>query len=263
MLNCDMKRYLKNKLLIIAGIFIALNSALSSADSLDKIISTGKQTAVSSAKAQKTIDRLAAQTSDMSSEYEATLLTTDQLRDYNKILEDFIVRQEQEMVSIEKQMKGIDATERSVLPLMNEMIASLRQFILLDLPFRQEERLEKVIELEQILNRADVSQAEKYRKILLAYQTELEYGEKFVSYQDTMQLDNIETQVDFLHVGRILLVFLTLDGKHAGYYDPEIGGFQPLGDEYIKSIKAGIRMANGLATRELIKLPVPAAEESR
>jgi len=157
-------------------------------------------------------------------------------------------------------MDTIDTTERGVIPLMNEMIATLDKFVQLDVPFKKDARTKRVNDLKNIMIRADIANSEKYRKILQAYQTELAYGESMDSYQDGVNLDGIETKVDFLRFGRVMLVFLTLDGQKAGFYNAASGNYESLDDEYIRPIELGIKMANNQAAKELIKLPVPAAQ---
>jgi len=231
-----------------------MGSAL--ANTLDQAIAVEKQTTKASVQSQKKIDRFADETVDMAAEYRLTLEVIESMKIYNDSLEKLIKSQEEEMVSIEQQMKTIDATARGVVPLMNEMIVKLENLITVDIPFHKEKRAERVAGLKEMMGRADVSTAEKYRKILEAYQTELAYGESMDSYIGDMG----DRKVEFLRIGRVLLVFLTLDGKQAGYYNPESREFEELDSGYISSIQRGLKIANKQAAPELIKLPVPAAK---
>ncbi|TQV86603.1 DUF3450 domain-containing protein [Aliikangiella coralliicola] len=230
------------------------------ANPVDQSIAIEKQVTAASAKSQQKVDRFAEKTLELSAEYKNTLRIIESLKIYNNSLENIIASQEKEMLSIQNQMDTIDTTERGVIPLMNEMIASLDKFVQLDLPFKAEERKNRVEALKNNMLRADISNSEKYRKILEAYQTEISYGESIDSYKDKIQTSAGEKQVDFLRFGRVLLVYLTLDGQNAGYYNPDSGQFEALDNEYIRSIEVAIKMANKQAAPELIKLPVPAAK---
>lgn len=257
MLKCYKISVIKAAISGMLALFLA-GSAI--AGPLDESIAIEKQTTVASSKSQKKIDRFAEQTYNMESDYKSTLRIVEQLQIYNNQLDNLIESQEKEMASVEAQMATIDATERGVIPLMNEMIATLDKFIQLDLPFLKEVREERVETLKNTMIRADISNSEKYRLILQAYQIELSYGESFASFQGTIPLNGVETKVDFLRFGRVLLVYMALDGQSVGYYNSATGQYEPLGDEYIRSIELGIKMANKQAAPELIKLPVIAAQ---
>lgn len=242
----------------LAGLlaFFTLGNAF--AGPLDTSIAIEKKITKASVNSQNKVDRFADQTLDLASDYKSTLQIIESLQIYNAQLELLIESQEKEMVSIKNQMDTIDATERGVVPLMNEMIASLERFVQLDLPFHKEKRVARVARLKQTMVRADVSNSEKYRKILEAYQTEIAYGESVDSYQGSVG----DIKVDFVRFGRVLLTFLTLDGKNAGYYNPETGEYEELDDEYLRPIEMAIKIASNQAAPELIKVPVPAAKEA-
>ncbi|WP_444994587.1 DUF3450 domain-containing protein [Aliikangiella sp. IMCC44359] len=256
----------RNKTTRLRTIFVGLVAILSAgnlfaASTIDASIKVENQTTTASSKSQKKIDRFAEQTQNMAADYKSTLRVIESLKIYNNQLESLIASQEKEMISIQDEIDNIDETQRGVVPLMNEMIASLEKFIELDIPFKKEERLKRVSRLASNMLRADVSTAEKYRTILSAYDTEIKYGEGFGTY--TAVVPGEDRQVEFLRFGRVLLVFLSLDGTSAGYWNPETKNFEPLGDEYIRPIQLGIKMANKQASPNLIKLPVPAAKEAQ
>ncbi len=56
------------------------------------------------------------------------------------------------------------------MPFTVEMIAVLRTFIELDMPFPQRGRYDRVDRLEANMDRADLAVTEKYRQIMEAYQ---------------------------------------------------------------------------------------------
>lgn len=244
----------------ISGMLAFFLAGNANASPLDTPIKIEKEVAAASSKSQKKIDRFAEQTVDMSADYKNALRVIEQLKDYNRQLEVLIESQEEEMQSIQKQMDTIDTTERGVVPLMNEMLATLEKFITLDMPFDREKRLGRVNRLKNAMLRADFSNSEKYRGILEAYQAEILYGSEMKTYQGPIELDGVETIVDFLRFGRILIVYRSLDGQNAGYFDTASGTYKPLDEEYLRSIELGIKMANKQAAFELIKLPVPAAQ---
>ncbi len=230
------------------------------ANPVDESIKIEKKLTVDTVASQKKINRYAEKTEELEAEYKNTLRIIESLKIYNNQLENLIRSQEEEMVSIENQMNTIDTTERGVIPLMNEMIASLESFVELDLPFELEKREDRVETLKVTMQRADISNSEKYRKILEAFQTEIAYGESVGTYEGSIQTQEGETRVDFVRFGRVLLVYLALDGQSAGYYNPNSKNYEALDTEYIRGIELAIKMANRQAAPELIKLPVPTAK---
>ena len=62
------------------------------------------------------------------------------------------------------------------MPLMSRMIGALEEFVEVDVPFLIDERRRRVGNLLDIMGRADVTVAEKYRRLVEAYQIENEYG---------------------------------------------------------------------------------------
>ena len=120
---------------------------------------------------------LAQQTSDLLAEYRAVVRETESLKIYNDALEAIVQDQRDEVVSINNQLEGLEATNRGVVPLMLEMIEVLGQVVENDMPFRLEERRARVQRLRDMMNQADVTTSEKYRRVMEAYQGELEYGQ--------------------------------------------------------------------------------------
>ncbi|MCJ8275648.1 MAG: DUF3450 family protein, partial [Bdellovibrionales bacterium] len=81
------------------------------------------------------------------------------------------------------------------------------------------------------------------------------------AYRGLQQVDGKELTVDFLRVGRISLVYQTLDGKQQGYWDQKERAWKELSSSYRKPIQQGLKMARKQSAPNLIKLPVPAPQE--
>lgn len=251
---------LRASALTLGALFMAGNAF--AAGPYDSSVAIEKQINKDTKKAQKRVDRFAEQATDLNAEYKSTLQLIDSLRIYNNQLELLIKSQEKEMANINREMATIDATERGAIPLMNEMIAVLDNFVQIDIPFKKDKRIERINKLKNYMIRADIPNSEKYRKILEAYQAEIGYGESISAYQASIMDGTDEVQVEFLQVGRVALVYLTLDGQSAGFWNIEKKRYEELDDSYILSIEQGIKMANKQATMNLIELPIPAAKRA-
>ena len=106
------------------------------------------------------------------------------------------------------------------------------------------------------MSRADVSVSEKYRRIVEAYQIEIEYGRTIEAYQGKVG----DKTVDFLRAGRVALLYQTLDGKETGYWDADAKKWVQDND-YEDAIEAGLKVAKKQAAPDFIVVPVHAPKE--
>lgn len=225
-------------------------------DVIDKQVGVDKR----AIKSQNKIDKLADQTQRMLEDYKQTLRETDSLQRYNSHLENLIKSQREEIASINNQLKAIDTTSREIVPLMMDMVETLDQFIKLDTPFLLTERSKRVNNLKTLMNRADVTVSEKYRRVIEAYQIENEYGRTIEAYRGTLESNGTSRAVDFLRFGRVALMYQTLDGKEQGIWNTESRSWELLPGEYRASVTKGLRIARKHVAPDLLKLPVRAPE---
>lgn len=209
---------------------------------------------------QKKIDKYFDQAQDMLFEYSAVADERESLKAYNDYLAGLVADQEATMKSIQDDINGVDKLRQGVVPLMFKMVDALEQFVALDLPFKSEDRAQRVKNLKDLLNTAEVTLAEKFRLILDAYSIEREYG-SFVDVETgKLNLDGKEVLVDFFRLGRVALYAQSLDQKTAWMYNPETKGWDKLDDSYLRDITKGIRIARKQGALDLFALPIPAAE---
>ena len=235
---------------------VMLCSLAHAADHKDKLKNTIDlqiKTELTAKKSQKKIDGLADQADQMLAEYRNLLRQAESLRIYNNQLDKLVLSQQGEIDSIAEQLINMETTQREIVPLMLKMVEVISQFVALDIPFLPEERQFRVAELQTIMERADVSLAEKYRRVLEAYQVETEYGRTIEAYQDELELDERIRTVNFLRIGRVGLYYLTLDGQQAGVWD---AGWRPLDSEHRQAIDKGLKVANKQLPPDLLVLPI-------
>ena len=207
---------------------------------------------------QTRVSALAQQTADLLAEYRAVVRETESLKIYNDQLEAVVMDQRNEIVSIDQQLEGLEATNRGVVPLMLEMIDTLGQMVESDMPFRLEERRARVQRLVDMMDQADVTTSEKYRRVMEAYQGELEYGRTTEAYSEA--LPSTGQTVDFLRVGRTLLVYQTSDGVTTGWFNPTTRQYEELPDKYRLEVQRGLSIARNEKAPDLVTLPVPGPE---
>lgn len=236
---------------------------LHATDALDKSLQLGQDNNRQEQRTQKRIDGISDRTRAMLDEYQLLSREHEALRVYHDQLERIIHSQETERTSLRMQLDDIELTQREIMPLMLRMIARLEAFLATDMPFLMDERSQRVSRLRELLDRADVTVAEKYRRVLEAYQVELDYGRTIESYQDMLDVDGTRRTVDILRVGRVGLYYQTLDGRHSGYWDQAAGTWLPLDGGNRLAIRQGLRVAQQAVAPELLRLPVPAPESIR
>ncbi len=205
------------------------------------------------ANSQQSIDRLSDQTEELLVQYRTVISEIESLTVYNDQLEAVVNDQNSQIQGMNAQMTELESTNRAVVPMVIEMVDMLRKIIEADVPFKINERLDRVTQLENMLNASNVTTSEKYRKVTEAYQIELDYGRSVSTYQ--AEIDG-GVQVNFLQIGRTALLYQTLDEKKSGWYNPETNSFQDLDDRYNSSIKEGIRIAAKQAAPNLVGLPI-------
>lgn len=214
--------------------------------------------AASQVQINETVDR----TQTLGGQYAQTMAELDSLNKYNDQLQSQIDAQEAEMASIQTQLTDIETTNREVMPLMERMVATLEQFVAADLPFLKEERTNRVLTLKDIMGRADVAISEKYRRILEAYQIELEYGRTLEAYEGLLGDGADARTVQFVKLGRVSLLYQTLDGTETGYWNHESGTWV-VDEDYTENVREALRVARQEGAPELLHVPVPAPQEAR
>ncbi|PWN55309.1 DUF3450 domain-containing protein [Abyssibacter profundi] len=237
---------------------LALPAAASTA-TVNRVIQTQVQAERNAKGTQRQIDNLDDETQAIVADYRATLIEIDSLKSYVAQLERQVAAQQEEIGSIEEQLQQIESTNRGVLPLMEDMITALDQFVALDVPFLPKERSDRVAELETLMSRADISTAEKYRRILEAYQIEMEFGRNIEAYQG--ELGDTGREVDFLRVGRLALLYSTPNGEEFGYWNNE--SRQWVVDSDLEDfVTDGLKIARKQSPPNLMLMPVQAPQEA-
>jgi hypothetical protein len=140
------------------------------------------------------------------------------------------------------------------------MIDVMAQFVELDLPFLPEERQTRIAQLQTLMERADVTISEKYRRILEAYQVETEYGRTIEAYQGELSGEEKARTVDFLRIGRVSLYYLSLDGREVGMWNNKTHAWMVLDNAYRQSVEQAIKVARKQLPPDLLTLPVNAVE---
>jgi hypothetical protein len=229
---------------------------------LQEALTAQVQADQAAAQSQNTVNELRERTQDAAARSAQSNAEAESLERFNRQLEEQVRDQEREVASIESQLVDIETTQREVQPLMLQMVDTLARFIELDVPFQLEERTRRVENLKALMPRADVAISEKYRLILEAYQIELDYGQTLEAYEGRLGTGPDARTVVFAQLGRVSLMYRTLDGSETGYWDANQRTWV-VDNSYAQAIEKAIRVANGDDNADLLTVPVPAPQEVR
>ena len=245
--------------IVYVGLILFTIPMILQAQALSQILGTQTERTLIAQESQVRVDKVVTQTRSMEDQYRATLKEIDGLLIYNKLLELQIENQERVKVDLEQSIANVAIVNRQIVPVMTRMIDSLDQFIVLDVPFLNKERTDRVNGLKELMSRQDVTVAEKFRKVTEAYQIENDYGRTIETYKDTLEVDGAFLELDFLRIGRIALMYQSVDGKRSGVWNQDTQSWDDASDQR-NQIKLGLSIAKKQVAPDLVILPVDSPE---
>ena len=240
-----------------AAVLAVSGAAWAQGDSVGQALDTVERSQKAAAVSQDRVDQLDDQTRALLERYRAASWQAQQLTVYADQLEAIAARQAEEKSSLSRQIEAMQRTEAELLPLMLRMLDALKRFVALDLPFLPQERQERLDNLERLMSDPEATLADKYRRLLEAYQVEVDYGRGL----GAERAEVAGRVVDQLRVGRLALYALTLEGDQAWRWDADSAEWLSVDSGLARTIRQGLRMARDTAPAGLLKLPVAAAEE--
>lgn len=217
------------------------------------------------AAAQQRIERLDDERDALARRYREELLRIESLSVYNAQLEALLEDQEAEARAFRDELARITSTGREITPWLLAVLESLESFVAGDLPFLEDERRIRLERLHEAMGRADLGDAEKARRVLEAFQIEVEYGHTIESWQGEVALGERTLLVDFLRFGRLAFLFLGRDGREGGVWkgDAATGGWIALGASDRAHLAEAIRIARKQQAPDLVFVPVAPPEPAR
>jgi uncharacterized protein DUF3450 len=243
----------------LVSLLLAMNSYVE-ADELKVVVDNSAVINESAIKSQQKVDRLADEIQSKLQQFKSVNKETDGLKIYNAQMNRQIENQLLEMTRLSESMDQVTVIERQITPLMLRMISGLEEFVKLDVPFLPEERQNRLTQLNEMMDRADVAVSEKFRRVLEAYQVEVDYGRTIESYAGNAEVNGQQQEVNYLRIGRVALVFQSRDKQNMGIWDDKAKEWKPLDSSYRSQISKGLRMAKKQLAPDMIIVPIAAAE---
>ena len=258
-----MNRCIKSSRRITAAFFattvIAITGSVA-AQTVDQILQADQRRLNLAQQSQERINNIVEGTRSLEDQYRAINKEIDGLKVYNRLMRAQVEGQAAVLEDISLSMDQVDVINRQIFPLMERMIDGLEQSISLDIPFLMDERTTRVNDLKAIMERSDVSVAEKFRKVMEAYQIENDYGTTIENYEQSLTLEGEGTRAfNMLRIGRVGLYFQSDDTKITGRWDNNARDWV-IDNSARNEVRKGLRVARQLIAPELIIVPVSAPE---
>lgn len=197
--------------------------------------------------------------------FDEYLLVEQELKEqrlYNAQLRQITAHQSEEIPRLKKELQDVEVTKKRILPLMYEMVTTLKKLVQLDTPFLKDERTKCVEHLEQYLVNPDISLSEQYRIIVQSYKIEYNYARTLEVYRAELHTESSEHQsVDFLRVGRVGFYYQSLDGSQSAIYNPQTQQWVVLDARYNALLKQAIRIARKKVAPDFLTLPLISKKE--
>lgn len=219
------------------------------------------------ADSQQSIDKLNNATQKMLQEYREILQQKDYQQYYNFQLKQLDSSQQQEIRDLQEQLQELDYIEVAIMPLMQSMLVALEEFVVLDVPFQQQIRMDGLQQLRSRLNSGSLSLPDKYRLLMEAWQIEHDYGRSIetwrgllsdstgMNYDDNLSAEALS--VNYLRIGRTAFYYQSLDGSQLAIWDNKLKSWQPLPFKFSRDLKRAIQIAAQRIAPELMPLPLP------
>jgi hypothetical protein len=252
-------RRISNVLLAIAVLAI---SGSVFAQSVDQVLQAELRRLNLAQQSQERINNIVEGTRSLEDQYRAINKEIDGLRVYNRLMVAQTEGQQAVLEDIALSMDQVDVINRQIFPLMERMIDGLEQSIALDVPFLMGERSDRVAKLQETMARSDVSVAEKFRKVMEAFQIENDYGSTIETYKESLTLEDGTTRdYNMLRIGRVGLYFQSEDTNITGRWDNQARSYV-IDNGARNEVRKGLRIARQLIAPELILVPVDAPTEA-
>ena len=240
---------------IAAALIAGLAMPAVAQSQLRQALETGEQATRRAEQVQEQINQLDDQRSDLVSEFRTLLQRTLAAQLYARQQEKVVESQRRELESLQEQLGRVDEITAQTTPMLLDMIADLEAFVQADLPFRTEDRMERIANLRAAMENAQVPIVEQYRLIIEAYKSEMEYGRTIDTWPEEIDINGNTVMVDMFLYGRVALVYMSPDRRYAARWDRNEQQWVPVESRFKEDIATAIKVAKGTTTPSVLYAP--------
>ncbi len=188
--------------------------------------------------------------------YNGLILENETLKTTNETLSQDEIKYHALIKSLEQEKIESLRIQREMLPFLKLTLDKLEKRIQMDVPFLQKERHLRLQKLKDTIEDIDTGIGEKYRKVMEALFVEAEYGNTIEVYQEKILVSGHGVLGNILRLGRVSLLFLSLDQTSAAMFNVGQNLWIPLDKSYVPSLVAGVEMTTKRRPVGLISLPL-------
>lgn len=211
-------------------------------------------------RAQEKADRWSQEKAALISQIRQIKTRLDWHKYQNKKFEAYIEQEKEDISRLKEKKAEMRELRMNLEPYMDNLVDELENFVHSDYSFLEKERQDRIKFLRESMNDYHVGMDEKLRRILEAMQVEAKYGSTVEAGTSTISINGKTLQVDVLRIGRLARFYRTQDGEKVGRWSEEKQKWVQLSDEYNRSIKKALEMANQKQAVELVDLPIGALD---
>ena len=212
------------------------------------------------AKNQELIESINIEIERATTEHEENLEEIDSLTKYNANLSEQIKSQQKQIEIARNSISKIIETERKIPKLFLDMIEDLEKSVEKSLPFQKVIRINQIKDLSALIKQPGISIAEKFQKILAAYERENRYGKTIEAYNETITIGNEDLRAEILRVGRLALFYSTFSKERIGMWNESKKAWTELKRPLFKqNIHTALSIAKNQEPPKLITLPFQSA----
>jgi predicted RNase H-like nuclease (RuvC/YqgF family) len=169
-------------------------------------------------------------------------------------------------LQVEQQQKELEELNRQLAQtadkadyerILSKQLERLKNAVRQDLPYRLQQRQDRLTQLEGRLDNDAMAPAEKLRRILEAYQHEINQGLLLETWEGEIKTTTGDVQiVTFLRFGRMTMVYQSFDAGQTALWDSKAGAWISLDNRLADDVRKGIQIALKHSPPDLLVMPV-------
>lgn len=250
------KCILSGKNFVRVWVLSVIVSPVFASTTLDGVLQQSRQVDVSARTSQEKVDALQEAARPLRQEIRALEKELAQLQLNNEHARQVENAQQKKIDQVSRDIAAVSETEVALTPYLLSLIQWLEQHVQQDLPFHAAERQARIDQLKTYMIDPDLSVAERYRRIVEAYQIESEFGYTQEVYPQTIEVNGQASRVTIFRLGRVALYYVSLDQQQAGFWDPSSNQWTALPGSYLVELQKAIKIAGKQAPASLLVLPI-------
>ncbi|WP_203529533.1 DUF3450 domain-containing protein [Pseudodesulfovibrio sp. JC047] len=211
------------------------------------------------AKAQEEYVRWTDTKSEMADDIRDMKAMDDWLKFQSDKYTKYIAKQRAVIAELERRKEEAKRICMELEPFLETVVGSLDEFVANDLPFLPEERQQRLRFLHSSLDDYRLSLGEKLRRVFEALLIEMEYGRNVSTTSRELMLDGTPTQVSIFRLGRTALFYQAIDGSVAGVWNTASQSWEPLEQDFARTLRRARDMAERKRAVQLLELPMGVA----